>query len=725
MNIRHVVILAIFLLAITCVSAADNATGDNLTSPSEIEVNFDEQMWEENLSDIEVNLPEDTEGDFAVKINDEVIYNQTIVNKSFKVPIKLPKKDFIITANIWPPFDCDNYKVNSFLNGVEISSKTLKVMKYSPDFNYFNHFPNEILQHDEQNTLRFSLMLPRSSNGDIELYLDDRLLTKTKVNPPFLDIDYTQFTNLDLGSHRLKIIYENDTYYHPVNITHVFEVTRAVITIPNPINIGHDDCLSVKTNAPSTVNVYIDSQLIASKTTEFNEFILSLEEYLKRDSKEVTVVVSNSEFTRQKTQKINVTYDFDVYVFNSYVYGEDNVLEFYLPDTLNNDLLTIQIDGVRYPFTHPSYIVNNIIEVDISNLNAGNHSLFISYPGDGRFNPHTKTLNFTVNYAIIYPYMVEYGDGSSVYINLPKDARGYLEVYINKALFKSAKMSNGHAEIRLDSLTPGEYALDVRYCGGDYDIEGVSLQITVDPKITIDGCFTVGEQKSITLEVPKNCRGVMIVEINSKKYKIQIKNGKAVLSLKSLKIGEYDINVTYIGENGYKTSQYFYIEVDPAKIKIRAKNINILYKHKAKYSVKLFGRDAKALKNVWVKFKIGKKTYKAKTNRYGIATIKLPKLKVKTHKIIISYKNIKITKKIRVTLLKLSKVKKSKSKLKLKATLYKKLKGKTVTFKFLGKKYKAKTNSKGTAHVVVKVPKTAKKLTFSGTYMKNTVKQSI
>ena len=70
-------------------------------------------------------------------------------------------------------------------------------------------------------------------------------------------------------------------------------------------------------------------------------------------------------------------------------------------------------------------------------------------------------------------------------------------------------------------------------------------------------------------------------------------------------------------------------------------------------------------------------------------------------------------------------VQKSKSKLKLKATLYKKLKGKTVTFKFLGKKYKAKTNSKGTAHVVVKVPKTAKKLTFSGTYMKNTVKQSI
>ena len=713
MNIKKAIIFILILSVIFSMgiaAASENATEDNLSSAGDINITFDEQMWEENLSDIDVKLPENTTGNFSVKINDEVIYDEKITNTSFKVPVKLPKDKFIIVANIWPPMDSRNYKVSAFLNDVELNApSTLKIMKYSPDYDYLNHFPREILQNDNRYSLTYSILFPRSANGDLEIYIDDSLFLKSKVNPPFVDL--SSLTALSLGKHSLKLLYSNDTYYRSVNKTVEFEVVPATINIPDPINIGHDDCVSVKTMIQSQVDIYIDSVLISSQKTDNGEVILSLEQYLRHDSREVTVVVSNSQFTRQKTSDVNVVYDFDVYP-TDFIYGEENLMEIYLPDTLNNNLLLVTIDGVKCPFWHEEYISNNIINLDLSKLKAGNHTLFISYPGDYRFLPYSKTVNLTVENTIIYPYDIVFKDGSKIYLNLPADACGDLNVYIDGALFKSVKLVNGHGEVTVDFLKPGKYQINASY-DGDYEVKDISTQIWVNPKIAVDEYFTVGQNKQIVLEVPKDCRGWMIVDINGKQYKRQITNGKATLSLKSLEIGEYDVEVTYVGEDGFKTTDYYYIEVVPAKIKIVASNVNVLYKHKCKYKIKLLGRDGKVLKNKWVKVKIAKKTYKIKTNSKGVATLKLSKLKLKTYTLKISYGKVKVSKKIHVRLLKLIKTKKY-----LKAKLYRPLKGKTVVFKTAGKKIKVKTNSKGIAQL--KISKATGKVTVS--YLKSAIK---
>jgi hypothetical protein len=77
-------------------------------------------------------------------------------------------------------------------------------------------------------------------------------------------------------------------------------------------------------------------------------------------------------------------------------------------------------------------------------------------------------------------------------------------------------------------------------------------------------------------------------------------------------------------------------------------------------------------------------------------------------------------------------VKKSAKKLTLQVTLKNKkvIKGKTVTFKFNGKTYKAKTNSKGIAKITIKSSilkklKVGKKVTYQATYVKDTVKKTV
>ena len=159
MNMKGILAIGLVLLfiSIASASAADNATIENSTQGdaiaqsediiSDINVTFDEKMWQENLSDISVELPDEASGEFCIKLNNEAIYNETITDHSFKVPIKLPKPEFALVVNIYPPLDFKAYKVSAFYNGIDLNlNRSLKVMANPPDYENIR-FPEEILQN--------------------------------------------------------------------------------------------------------------------------------------------------------------------------------------------------------------------------------------------------------------------------------------------------------------------------------------------------------------------------------------------------------------------------------------------------------------------------------------------------------------------------------------------------------------------------------------------------
>lgn len=717
MDVKSILILTIlFFLMINCINAADNGT-DNLTSDDviteDINVTFDEQMWKENLSDINVELPENASGEFSVKIDDEIIYNQTITEKTFKVPVKLPTRGHEFVISIWPPIDCRYYKINAYYNNIDLNiNGTLRVMNNPPDFNYMN-FPKEILYHDEYSPM---IAFPRSANGMVEYYIDDKLVNRTQVRP-VVSWQKNIFHDLTLGNHTFRVIYYGDSYYKAYDRTFNFNVTQVVIEIPETVNISHDDCISVKTlkGTTGTVKVYIDNKLIHSVNTDDNYYVLSLEEYLKANSREVKVVYSNKDFTRTKTLLINITYDFDIYA-DSLTYGEKNIIEICLPDTLNNKLLKISINGTDYNFRH-SDVENNIVEVDISKLNAGSYSMFVSYPGDARFQSHSKTYNFTIKYEIIYPWDIEFKDSSKIYLKLPNDATGNLEVCIDNKLFKSEKLSKGYAEIRIDSLKPGFHDVDVRYTGSDYTVDSISTSIYAEPKITLTYRFTAGENTYIKFEVPKDCKGYVIFNIDDRQYRANIKNGVAQYSFKNLKPGMYDVYVEYYGEDGVEhTSNCYEINVYKPKIKVISavatfKDVNV--------KIKVLNKNGKAMANKIVVIKVNGKTFKVNTNKKGIAVLKKSiKIKSKKTRLKISYMGTKVSKKVKVKSISL-KITKTSKRLILKSSIKKSVKNKLVTFKVAGKSFKIKTNSRGIAKLSIKKPK--KTVKIQATYLKDTV----
>ena len=118
------------------------------------------------------------------------------------------------------------------------------------------------------------------------------------------------------------------------------------------------------------------------------------------------------------------------------------------------------------------------------------------------------------------------------------------------------------------------------------------------------------------------------------------KNGVATLSLK-LNKGTYYAKFTYLGDDltqGAKGKCKVVIK-SPVKTKLKLGDKHIIYRQGSKclFYVKLLTKEGKAVKGQTVKFKVAGKTYRAKTDKAGIAKIFL-KLKKGKHKVKYSFK---------------------------------------------------------------------------------------
>ena len=168
-------------------------------------------------------------------------------------------------------------------------------------------------------------------------------------------------------------------------------------------------------------------------------------------------------------------------------------------------------------------------------------------------------------------------------------------------------------------------------------------------------------------------------------------------------------------------------------------NVNMYYYDGHTYKVRVKGNDGKFVEeDQIVTIKIGKHTFKVKTDEDGYAILKIPsKITPGKYTISTTYKGQTVKNKLTVKQVlkttKTVKVKKSAKKLVLKATLKKgktALKGKVIKFNVKGKTYKAKTNKKGIAKVtikksVIKKLKAGKKYTIKVSYLSDVVKATL
>jgi hypothetical protein len=264
-----------------------------------------------------------------------------------------------------------------------------------------------------------------------------------------------------------------------------------------------------------------------------------------------------------------------------------------------------------------------------------------------------------------------------------------------------------------------------------YDGLSVAYKLSVLPtvaaksltKVFNNGSYYVASFVDKAGRALKN-REVDII-INGLKYVERTDSNGAVKLKMNLKPGSY--LVTAINP---LTGDYVENEVKVLSSVVQNKNVVMYWGSSKSYSVKIIGNDGKVVgSGKTVKFNLNGKTYKVKTNKKGIASLKL-KLKVGKYAITAGYNGYNVSNKITVKSLLSTKnivVKKSKV-AKFKAKLVNKkgkaLKGKKIKFKIKGKSYRVKTNKKGIAvlKLKLKVGKYAVKSSYGKLKVKNWIR---
>ncbi len=348
--------------------------------------------------------------------------------------------------------------------------------------------------------------------------------------------------------------------------------------------------------------------------------------------------------------------------------------------------VTVTINGKDYNGT----IINGQVILNINDLPDGSYDATVKYSGDGNYSKSEKTIIVVIKDSGVvdtkHPMAnltdVESNKDGTLIIPFPSDATGDVIVNINGKNY-TGRIIDGKVVLDIKDLPAGNYTSIIYYSGDNNYVNSTKTIVIVKDGDAVSPQNPMGDttqtqtddNNNIVIPFPSDATGKVVVKIGDNFYDGQVIDGKVVLDVKDLPVGNYDANVYYLGDGKYDSSARTMVFIiketttnnnnqnTPAKqptaqakkaSKITAKKKTFKKAQKVKkYSITL--KSGKTpLKKVQVTIKVGKKTYKAKTNNKGKATFKIKKLTKKgKHTAVIKFKGNKTykatTKKVKIT----------------------------------------------------------------------------
>ena len=533
--------------------AAENSTVFKVDKVlANLKINVEDITFGENGLVI-ITLPSDIDGSVVtVNVNGKV-YPVTVENGFAKLPLReLNAGDYTISAVF-----AGNDK---YLPGV--SNALLTVSKADPALN--------VLISDVGYDGVFNINVALTGvdaiglNGNVIVTVNNKDYSVNIVNGKGTAVG----VKLAAGTYDFTVAWAGNDNYNAVGDSGKFSVAKvdSIIDVAvSDIKVGEDAVISVKLLSDATGSVTVTVNGKDYTETVVNGVANVKVADLKAGTYDVAVkysgdnnynaAVATSSFT---VSKVDSTMDVTV---NDIVFGGDLIVDAVLPGDATGEVV-ITVNGVDY---HVS-IENGKATGTISGLAAGDYPVTVKYVGDDKYTGVEVAEN--VNVAKAQPVLgvviadVDYGNGFVIEATLTgvnsAPLSGNVIVTVAGKEY-TVKVTDGKGIATGDKLAAGTYAFAAAWAGDDnYNIvtENGDFKVNkIDSSVAVNvNNIKVGEELTITVNVPSDATGDVTVSVDGKEYKVAIENGKAVKTISGLKADDYTVTVKYAGDNNYNAA---------------------------------------------------------------------------------------------------------------------------------------------------------------------------
>ena len=307
--------------------------------------------------------------------------------------------------------------------------------------------------------------------------------------------------------------------------------------------------------------------------------------------------------------------------------GEDAVISIAVPE-ITSGVVSVTVGDAIYNVA----VVDGKGSLTLSGLASGSYDVVAKFNGDDKYLASEDSAKFNVTKLAstidIAVDNIKVGEDAVIGVALPEDATGEVIISVNGKNY-TVMTKYGMASVTISDLANGTYSVDAFYNGDDiYAPIKNSTAFTVskvsDYNMTVDIADIVkGENATITVTIPEDGTGSVIVTINGTNYKGTVIKGIAKVIIPDLDEGTYKVVTFYTGDNKYD-SMIVNGTITVNKNTITTLTMNNLVKYFGS-SQRLVAKLADALgnpiANATVYFTINGKVHARITDENGTASI--------------------------------------------------------------------------------------------------------
>ncbi len=504
-------------------------------------------------SDVGVTVTELENGTVVVSV-------EVPTNATGNVTVNVGGKEYVTEVK-------EDGKATVYVDNIASGNHTVAV-EYSGDDNYsgnytISNFTKEAGKSDvepvviDQGNGTVVIVVGDNATGNVTVKVGNNTYNATVINGTAI----VNIGNETPGVHEVEVIYSGDD-------THANSTTNSTITAPkydSDMNVtigevkeGETAIITVKVpaNATGNVTVYIDGKNYTAEITDDGTAIVEVEN-ITGGSKTVTVVYDGDD---------NYAGNYTIYEFevekeksspNIIIEKENNTVVVYVGDNATGNV-TVKVGNETYNAT----VINGTAIVNLTNVTPGVHDIEVIYSGDENHTNATIDTNINIpkheSPIKVNVGDISVGDKATITVEVPDKATGVVTIEIDGEKY-TKEIVNGVATFEVEGLTAGEKSVSAVYEGDSsyarnfttdqFKVSKVNSNLTVEIEDA-----KVGENITVTVHVPSDATGQVLIDINGVGYYVNVTDGVGTIEIPYLPNGTYEVNFTYTGDDKYMSS---------------------------------------------------------------------------------------------------------------------------------------------------------------------------